>query len=597
MDESKTRSWDRHTRLLCAASCSDVCSRAHSRASTASQQRLAQASVRSSRAVQRTSVFWKQLAAACLLSAVSAASAQAQAGAPAPAPVAAPAPVDAPPAPPPPPPPPPPPAPVVAVPPAAPPPPPPVAPPPAPAPAWSPVYTGSFFTRYELRQGFDNAGVQRGRFIDGDAFFYRARFGFSTGAIDLGKDIKVGLQFTPQAAGVFGSLASTIADASLGLHEGYLRAGGKYVRVDAGRFELNYGDALVLGNLDWNEVARSFDGVRSRFSKSPTSAWVDVFATVIKEGRQQPVPLVKAGDGDQYLLGAYAALGPAIKAGLDLDIYLLSQIWAESQRSGTTSGTYRREGAAQFTIGARAKQKIKAFDYRFEGGIQAGKRGADLATIPAMPTPMTVTLVKATDVLAYQADLELGIALVRGKAPPAGAPPAAPGTPPPPDRFRVSLEGMYASGNDAKSNNKNEGWDELYPTAHKFLGLTDAFVLGGQKRTNVASGVLHLTAIPVTNFTLQADGHLFARVEDIAGAAPPATMPPMMALQKKGYAGSEVDIGAVYQIAKGLKARALYGVFMPSSDFYPTAATTVASGRGKDADPVHYLEVELRYDL
>lgn len=459
------------------------------------------------------------------------------------------------------------------------------------------MYTGSFFSRYELRQGFDNAGVQRGRFIDGDAFFYRARFGIGTGPIDLGRDIKVALQFTPQAAGVFGSLSSTIADASLGLHEGYLRAGGKYVRVDAGRFELNYGDALVLGNLDWNEVGRSFDGFRSRVSTSPTSAWLDIFATVIKEGRQQPVPLVKAIDGDQYLLGAYAALGPAIKPGLDLDFYLLSQIWGDSQKSGTTTGTYRREGAAQFTIGARAKQKIKAFDYRFEGGIQAGKRSGDLAAIAAMPTPMTMTVVKSTKVLAYQADLELGLALVRAKAPAPGAAAPAPGTPPAPDRFRVSLEGLYASGNDAKSTDKNEGWDELYPTAHKWLGLTDAFVLGGQKRTNVASGVLHLTAIPVTNFTLQADGHLFARVEDTAGAAPAPAMPPMMALQKKGFAGSEVDIGAVYQIAKGLKARALYGVFMPSSDFYPTAAATVAGVKGKDPNPVHYLEVELRYDL
>jgi hypothetical protein len=588
MDESKTSK-----RALPPASETEWCDQ------QARRQRVQSAFPALAQAAARSSQIWKQLAAACLLSAVSVASAHAQAGAPTPAPEPAPAvspaPVDAPVAPPPPPPLPPPPAPVVVAAPAAPP--PPLAPPPPSAPGWSPVYTGSFFTRYELRQGFDNAGVQRGRFIDGDAFFYRARFGIGTGAIDLGKDIKVGLQFTPQAAGVFGSLPSTIADASLGLHEGYLRAGGKYVRVDAGRFELNYGDSLVLGNLDWNEIARSFDGLRTRVSKSPTSAWLDLFATVVKEGRQQPIPLVKAGDGDQYFLGAYAAFGPAIKAGLDLDLYFFTQLWTESQQVGTTTGTYKREGAAQFTLGARAKQKVKFFDYRFEGGVQAGKRGADLAAIPAMVTPMTVTEVKATDVLAYHADLELGLALVRAKAPAAGAPAPAPGAPPPPDRLRVSLEGLYASGNDAKSTDKNEGWDELFPTAHKFLGLSDAFVLGGQKRTNVASGVLHITAVPVANFTVQADGHLFARVEETAGAAPVLAMPPMMAAQKKGYAGSEFDIGAVYQIAKGLKARALYGVFMPSGDFYPTAATTVASGRGKDPDPVHYLEIELRYDL
>jgi hypothetical protein len=462
------------------------------------------------------------------------------------------------------------------------------------------VYTGSFFTRYELRQGYDNAGVARSpRFLDGDAFFYRARFGIGTGNIDLGKDIKVALQFTPQAAGVFGTSPTTLTDLSLGLHEGYLRAGGKYVRIDAGRFELNYGDALVLGNLDWNEIGRSFDGVRSRIAKSPTSAWLDVFATIIKEGRQQPLPpLTKYGDGDQYLLGGYLALGPSITTGLDLDVYLLTQIWGETQRTakGTAGGVYKREGAAQFTIGARAKQKIKRFDYRFEGGVQAGKRATDLVVVPA-GTMGDQTVSKSSDVLAYQGDLELGLALVRGAKPAATA---LPGAPPPVDRLRISLEGMYASGNKPKSasatrDTKNEGWDELYPTAHKFLGLTDAFALGGQKRTNVASGVLHITAVPVTNFTLQADGHLFARVEDTPGAAlAPTAMG--MAPMKKGYAGSEVDIGAVYQIAKGLKARALYGVFLPGQSFYP-GATAIASAKGKDADPVHYFELELRYDL
>jgi hypothetical protein len=510
------------------------------------------------------------LVCACVASALLAGSARAQeAGAP--APEATPPLADAPPAAPPPLPPPvvvappPPPAAVVVV---APVPPPALAPPPA-APAWSPVYTGSFFTRYELRQGFDNAGVQRSpRFIDGDAFFFRTRFGIGTGPIDLGNDIKVSLQFTPQASGVLGSLANTTTDFNLGLHEGYMRVGGNYVRLDTGRFELNYGDALVIGNLDWNETARSFDGLRSRISKSPTSAWLDLFGTVVREGRQLPVPLAKAADGDQYFVGAYAALGPAITAGLDLDVYLLAQIWAETEQSLVIANTmppatYRREGAGQVTFGARVKQKIKMLDYRLEAGVQGGTRTFD-PTAPAMgATPPTVS--PAVDVLAYHADLELGVALV-------------------PDKFRVSVEGVYASGDDPSTTDKNEGWDELFPTAHKWLGLTDAFVLRGIKRTNVGSGVLHVTAVPVKNLTIQADGHLFARLEKLSTAPGAQT----------GMAGGEVDIGVVYQLAKGLKARGMYGVFLPDGTFYPTAAA-LAGNAG--SDPVHFLELELRYDL
>lgn len=515
------------------------------------------------------------LACACALGALWAGPARAQ-DAGTPAPDVAPEAVEAAP-----PTPPPPPAPVVVAPPApvvaAPPPtsvvvvaPPAAAPPPA-GPAWSPVFTGSFFTRYELRQGYDNAGVQRSpRFIDGDAFFFRSRFGIGTGPIDVGNDFKVSLQFTPQASGVLGSLANTVTDFNLGLHEGYLRAGGKYMRFDAGRFELNYGDAFILGNLDWHETARSFDGFRSRISTSPTSAWLDLFATVVREGRQLPVPLAKAADGDQYFVGGYAALGPAIKTGLDLDVYLLAQIWGETEQrlvipNTAPPATYRRESAGQVTFGARAKQKIKVFDYRAEAGVQGGTRVFDPAA-PAMGA-MPAGVAPAVDVLAYQADLEIGMALV-------------------PEKLRLSLEGLYASGDDPSTPDKNEGWDELYPTAHKWLGLTDAFALRGIKRTNVGSGVVHLTVTPTKSLTIQADGHLFARVEKLSTADTAPT----------GIAASEVDLGVVYALAKGLKARALYGVFIPDDDFYPTAAA-LASSMGKSADPVHFLEVELRYDL
>lgn len=460
----------------------------------------------------------------------------------------------------------PPPAPVVVV--ASTPPPPPPLKPVENGPSWSPVFTGSFFTRYELRENYDNVGVNRARFQDGDAVFYRTRLGIGTGPIDVGKDFKVALQFTPQASGVLGSLPNTITDASLGLHEGYLRVSRHYVRFDAGRFELNYGDAFIIGNLDWHQTARSFDGFRARIAASPSSAWLDLFATIIHEGHQQAIPFYKAGDGDQLFFGAYAGLGPAISEGLDLDVYLLGQTWTESARAASMSppaGNYKRDGATQITIGARAKQKIKRFDYRFEGGVQAGKRSVD-ALVAAMPAN-----VAATDVLAYQGDLELGVAAV-------------------PDRLRIALEGLYASGNDP-STGKNEGWDELYPTAHKWLGLTDAFVLGGQKRTNVMSGVLHVTAKPMAALTFQVDGHVFARPEKVAVASASG-----MPAQKDGYAGAEVDIGAVYQLAEKLKARALYGVFVPSSDLYPTP-TALAFARGQDPDPIHYLEIELRYDL
>jgi hypothetical protein len=495
-----------------------------------------------------------------------------------------PAPVE-PPAPPPPPPPP-----IVLIAPAPPPQPPavavavPVAPPPPVSPAWSPVLSGSYFTRYELRSGYDDLNISsatsRQRFLEGDAFFYRLRFGIGTGLLDLGQGLKVGLQFTPQATGTFGNLtstpgaANTIIDANLGLHEGFARVQGAHARFDAGRFELNYGDGVLLGNLDWNEIGRSFDGARVRISESPTSAWLDVFATLLDEGRPdfprggQLDTSPGIGLGDTYLLGAYGAFGPAITKGLDLDAYSFVRAWGTAKNLRVTpanamSPTYRRENATEATFGARAKQKIGLFDYRAEAGVQTGSRPRAVPAVNAM-TPATQT-VQDVNVLAYHADLELGVSFAE-------------------DKFRVALEGIYASGDDPSTPNKNEGFDELYGTPHKFLGLSDAFAQAGQKRTNVASGVLHLTAAATKTLSFQADGHIFARPERSA-----------QFFTQRGFAGGEVDVAAVLLLAKGLKLRGTYAIFMPNSDLYHDVLPAPSVAKG--ADPVQFCEVELRYDL
>jgi hypothetical protein len=430
------------------------------------------------------------------------------------------------------------------------------------------VFTGSYITRYEVRANYDDMGVSRLRFLEGDAVFYRLRFGIGTGLIDLGKRFKAGLQFTPQATGVFGGIGpNTVIDAALGLHEGYARIAGKYARFDAGRFELNYGDAFIIGNLDWNEIGRSFDGVRARFSTSPTSAWVDFFATMVDEGRDPTLgPKSRGfGDGDLYFYGLYAGLGPAITGGLDLDLYALGRGWHEQRAikvdpTSAMSPLYHRESAHEFTLGARAKQKVKFLDYRFEGGLQAGSRPGAAPLPTAMPVP---TEQKSIDVLAYNADLELGVTVLS-------------------DKLRVGVEGLYASGDDPKTADTNEGWDELYPTAHKWLGLADVLHQGGIKRTNVMSGVLHLTAKATADLAFQLDGHIFSRTEKNAAG-------------KDGLAGSEVDIAAAYTLAKGLKVRALYAVFLPDEDFYPVS--TPAAPLTGSVEPIHFGEVELRYDL
>ena len=90
---------------------------------------------------------------------------------------------------------------------------------------------------------------------------------------------------------------------------------------------------------------------------------------------------------------------------------------------------------------------------------------------------------------------------------------------------------------------------------------------------------MHLTLKPTKKFA-EADGHLFMR-------------PEKMSPTKTGRAGAEIDVGAAYTLAKGLKL----GRSTPShagQGLYPVNPVAPLAGQ---VDPIHYLELELRYDL
>ena len=132
----------------------------------------------------------------------------------------------------------------------------------------------------------------------------------------------------------------------------------------------------------------------------------------------------------------------------------------------------------------------------------------------------------------------------------------------------MALEGLYASGDDLSTPDESEAWNQLFPTAHKFLGLMDVF----GARANAISGVLHLSAKATKALTSKLDGHVFAWPQaNMAGV--------------DGYVGSEVNLIALYSLGKGLGMRALYGIFLPDKDAFPMD------------DPAHYLEIELAYHL
>ena len=399
-------------------------------------------------------------------------------------------------------------------------------------------YTASFLARYENRNHYDTIGASRGRRLEGDATAYRARVGAGLPAVSVGGNLLARTFLTVQASGFLGELGNPIGDPPLGIYEGYARIDGSRHAFDFGRFAMLYGDGLVIGNSNWRQNGRAFQGVRARFLGPGGQYRVDVFATQTAEGR----PRSDAGGGDTYFYGVYAFLGPLLSSTMEVDVYALGLTWPETDEAGMDPGDpalVTRAHATTATLGVRTKDKRGAWDYRLEAGVQMGTALAE----PGLESPAAV---------AYHGDLAVGYSV---------------------GRLRVGLEGLYASGDDPATTDRYEGWNDLFANRHKWLGRADIFL----NRTNVYSGVLHLRYAlggPTRSrpsVLAMMEAHVLARPQPVNGAT--------------GYAGAELDVAVVKNLAKGLKLSGLVSLFRPEQAIFGSEQL------------VTYGEVQLRLDL
>lgn len=365
---------------------------------------------------------------------------------------------------------------------------------------------GSLLTRYELRRGYSLAAPG----AEGeDAVRFRTRLGVRAEPVSVAVGMKISARVSAQATGVWNVGGDTLDHPALGLHEGVVGLHWGDVRLDIGRFELAYGDHVVLGTVDWNPAGRTFDAARVH-AQLGEGMYVDGFAAWIDDGWQRADVGQVVGEGDVVLAGAYAGFGSVLGAGLDLDVYALSRV-TPALRTEAQS----RDGTADVTVGARYRDRIGALELRLEPGVQLGGRA----------------LSDQTGVRASRAWQANGEVAVFGSD----------------DRLRVGLEGFVASGDDPETADRDEAWAQLYPTAHRWLGHMD--VIGG--RSNVEGGVLHLTGRPAEGYTVFADVHGFW------WAVEPAP--------NSRYRGAEVDVGASQRLGRGVTLRQEVAAFKPTT--------------------------------
>lgn len=190
-----------------------------------------------------------------------------------------------------------------------------------------------------------------------DVFSQRTRLGVSL----PGEELRA--RTTIQFAQIWGDEADAqIAPFPLKAYEAWVEYSIRYhLELRAGRFELNYGEGRVVAAPGWNQVGRTWDGVRVR-TRLIEDGFVDVWAARNQDGG----PGTEFLENDGYFSGIYSSLRmiPGIS---ELDVYLL----ADTKLSDFESDAAHRKllGVA----GMRLKLGDKKANLVAEGALQAGQ--------------------------------------------------------------------------------------------------------------------------------------------------------------------------------------------------------------------------------
>ena len=328
----------------------------------------------------------------------------------------------------------------------------------------------------------------------------------------------------PQFSYKVGASSGGIEKWGYDVHEAFLAySPSKNIAFKLGRQILSYGDQLVIGSLDWNVVGRTFDAVKMHMSYgNKKNHWIDFFATQLDTGNLESVILGKVGSGKEaekvarlcsgkknnfkdglfrdsnYLFGLYNHTDFGFHA-RNVDFYIFNKLDANI---GIEKSLW--------ILGSRVKSKINNFDYRMEVTYQYGSEIND-----------------------YQIDTEFGYAFKAAN-------------------IRISIEGFLAS----------DGYNQLYPTGHKFLGLMDLFA-----RKNVYGLSSGIAINGCEKLILNFKHHSFfrtgksKRVYRLNGKVYEQERD--TEIIESSNIGSEFDLLLNYQISNKLKAEAAIGLFLP----------------------------------
>jgi Alginate export len=290
---------------------------------------------------------------------------------------------------------------------------------------------------------------------------------------------------------------------------------GQPLMVEAGRFVMAYGDHRLIGDLEWFDQGRTYDGIRSRYERG--DFWIDGFWVVVR----QTIP----ADDSQDFGGLYSHWKW-------LEGYALL-LMDHSALAGET-GTGHTD---LVTLGLRAARETDRWKYSAEAAFQTGDVRGDGITAFAMALWIRYTL----------ADTDWKPQLI--------------------------LEVDYASGDDDPTDGDNGQMQTLFPTNHQWYGYAD--LVGW---SNIIDVRLALSATPLETITITVEYHHFRRPED-QGAwinAGGAVVRPG-AIGVSNHLGDEIDLTFTWKPVKQVSFLLGWSIFFPGGFVEDTGDSPVTN--------------------
>ena len=287
------------------------------------------------------------------------------------------------------------------------------------------------------------------------------------------------------------------------------------IAARVGRQELAYGEQRLLGHLAWVNTGRVWDAAKVSLRSKPVQ--VDVFAASLV--RFLPDTWDRSGFGNR-LYGAYATV-PALVPKASVEPFVFYR-----QDENLASELGPRGTLQQTTTGVRIAGKLPAaLDYGVEMALQRGSLAQD-------------------SISAWAGHWQL-----RESLPGKGA-------------VKIISEYNHASGDSSATDGTRGTFDQLYPTGHDKLGLSDQ--VGWKNVHHLREGV-EFSPFKATPVTVSYHTWWLASRTDGLYAANGAQVARVAGGAASAHVGQEVDVQVTRALTPYLGMAAGYAYLIPGA--------------------------------